>query len=111
MLIEQTVLEYLESVLNTTEIYLELPKTIPDTFVLMRVIDRGKENHINEVTIEFSSYGLTKLSAATLDEMVRSAMDDIITLPEISCRFGGGNDNPDTTIKRPRYRCYYNLYY
>lgn len=111
MLIEQTVLEYLQEALDMEEVYLEIPREIPETFVVFRVIDRGLSNQINEVTIELSSYADTKYNAAVLDNQVREAMTNIVSLASISCRFGGGNDNPDTTLKLPRYRCYFNLYY
>lgn len=111
MLIEQTILEYLKAELKTDDVYLETPTSLPDTFVVFRLVDRGKENQINEVTVEFMSYAESKLAAATLDELVREAMENIVSLPNISCRFGGGNDNPDTVLKRHRYRCYFNLYY
>lgn len=111
MLIEQTVLEYLQRELNTTDVYLETPREIPDTFVILRLVERTKEDHINGVTVEIQSYAKTKLAAATLDELVREKMENIVTIDDISCHFGGGNDNPDTTLKRHRYRCYFNLYY
>lgn len=111
MLIEQKVLEYLQTELSMNDIYMEIPRNIPEKFVLMRVTDRGMSNRINQVTIEFSSYAPTKYEAAVLDELVRDAMDNIIELDDISCRFGGGNDNPDTELKIPRYRCYFNLFY
>lgn len=110
MLIEQTVKEYLDSKLNVS-VELEMPETMPDSFVVAQVIARGKENHINEVTMEFLSYAESNYKAALLDEAVREAMESIVELPDISCHFGGGNNNFDTTNKRYRYRCYYNLYY
>lgn len=110
-MIEQTVLNYLIETLDTNDVYLELPDDLPDSFVVFHVIDRGEVDKIKAVTMEFFSYGKTKLEAAELDEKVREAMDNIIDLPDITCRFGGGNDSPDTTIKRPRYRAYYNIFY
>lgn len=111
MLIEQTVLEYLQDELDIDDVYLEIPNPIPEKFVVLHVIDRGKSNQINEVTIEFMSYAPSKYEAAVLDEQVRMAMENIIELDNIACHFGGGNDNPDTTLKIPRYRCYFNLFY
>ena len=110
-MIEKTVLNYLIETLETNDVYLELPDELPDTFVVFHVIDRGKTDQINAVTMEFFSYGKTKVEAAELDEKLREAMDNIIELPDITCHFGGGNDSPDTTIKRPRYRAYYNIFY
>lgn len=111
MLIEQTVIEYLQSELNLNEIYPEIPNPIPEKFVILQVVDRKYTDKINSVTVELLSYATSKYEAAVLDENVREAMNDIIKLDNISCRFGGGNDNPDTTLKIPRYRCYFNLFY
>lgn len=111
MLIEQTILEYLQEALDMSNIYLEIPREIPETFVVFRIIDRGFSNQINEVTVEFQSYAPSKYEAAVLDELVRNAMNNINNLPSVSGRFGGGNDNPDTLLKIPRYRCYYNIFY
>ncbi len=109
-MIEQFVLEYLKTKLDMTDIYVEIPQNIPDQFAVLTVVDRGKTNQINAVTMEIESYGSTKYKAASLDESVRGAMEDI-NEEDCACRFGGGNDNPDTTIKMPRYRSYFNIYY
>lgn len=117
MLIEQVVKQYLDGVFTGegsdegVDVYLETPETLPASFIVFRLADRGKENQINAVTLEMMSYAPSKYEAALLDEKLRDAMDNIITLPDISCRFGGGNDSPDTSLKKYRYRCYYNLYY
>ena len=113
MLIEQIVKEYLDTVFSEDSIpvLLETPKTLPSKFIVFTLIDRGKENRINEVTLEFMSYADSKIESAEIDEKVREAMENIVTYPDIACRFGGGNDNPDNTLKKYRYRCYFNLYY
>lgn len=113
MLIEQRVKEFLDVEFAEDQIgvFLEIPETIPATFVIFQLVDRGKENHIDAVTLEFRSYAPSKFEAATLDEKVREAMDKLNETTDITARLGGGNDNPDTSFKRYRYRCYYNLYY
>ena len=112
MIIEKTVLEYLQEQLNTADVYPEIPEEIPDTFIVIDVIDRGKADHIDAVTMEIWSYAKTKYEAALLDEQVREAMDNMAVLPEIgSSTIGGGNDSNDKALKRYRYRCYYNIYY
>ena len=113
MLIEETVKSYLDDVLEDLDvgIYVETPNELPGKFIVLQVINRGKENQINEVTMEFRSYAPSKYEAALLDEAVREAMENIVVLPDISSHLGGGNDNPDTVLKRYRYRCYFNLYY
>lgn len=110
MLIEAFVLDYLKTKLDTENIFVEMPKEIPDSFAVLTVVGRGKENQIEMATIEVQSYGITKYVAASFDELIRQAMEEI-NEEDVSCRFGGGNDNPDTTIKMPRYRSYFNLYF
>jgi hypothetical protein len=110
MLIEAFVLDYLKQKLDTENIYVEMPQEIPDSFAVLTVVGRGKENQIEMATIEVQSYGITKYVAASFDELIRQAMEEI-NEEDVSCRFGGGNDNPDTTIKMPRYRSYFNLYF
>lgn len=111
MLIEPIVLNYLEENLDVP-VYMNMPKSIPEKFVIFTTVDRGRKDFINHVTIEFHSYARTKLDAAMIDERVRMLMEDIIFLPEIAAsRFGGGNDLNDSQIDRFRYRCYFNLTY
>lgn len=111
MLIEQVVQDYLTNELGNIGVYPENPKPLPDKYVTFRIMDREKRNHINGVTFEFSSLASSKFEAAQLDELVRDAMENIIVIYDISCHFGGGNDDMDTSINKYRYRCYFNLFY
>ena len=111
MLIEQTIRNYLIGKIPNVPIEVEVPKS-GDKFVVLRVIDRGRINYIDAVTVEFMSYGKSKLEAAELDELVRTAMFDIVELGSIfSSKIGGGNDNYDEELKKYRYRAYFNLTY
>lgn len=112
MLIEQLTLEYLKTALDMSEIYVQLPDNLPDRFAILTLADRGKVDQINAATIQIESYARkSKYEAATLDEAVREAMEAIGDTEDVSCRYGGGNDNPDTTLKMYRYRSYFNLYF
>ncbi len=112
MLIEQLVLEYVKTKLNNQNVFVQLPDTLPDKFVIMTISDRGKVDQINAVTMEIGSYSKdSKYDAAVLDESVRKAMEDITGDRDVSCRYGGGNDSPDSTLKMHRYRSYFNLYF
>ena len=111
-MIEKIVLDYLKDKLNMSEIYLETPKVLPSEYILFTVVDRDRANLIDAVTIEFYSYSTSKLNACLLDELVRKAMYDITDLANVSAsRLGGGNDAFDTTLKKYRYRCYFNITY
>lgn len=111
MLIEPVILKYLKEKLDVP-VYMDMPNALPDKFVLFEIIDRGRRNFIDQVTVEFHSYAKQRMDAAVIDEEVRMAMEDIIFLPEVAAsHFGGGNDATDTAVDRYRYRCYFNLTY
>ena len=111
MLIEQTIRNYLIEKIPNVPIEVEVPEG-ESKFVVLRVIDRGRINMIDAVTVEFLSYGNSTLEAAELDELVRSAMFDIIELDSIfSSKIGGGNNSYDEELKKYRYRAYFNLTY
>ena len=109
-MIETTVKTYLDTALEGIPVYLETPNDTSGKFIVFQLIERGKEDLINEATLEFRSYADSKYDAAALDEALREAMDTL-NESEITTKLGGGNDDPDTTLKKYRYRCYYNLYY
>jgi len=110
VLIEEIIKKYLDDELSV-DAFLEVPDSIPTSFVVFHVIDRGKSDQINMATVEFMSYAETKYDAASLDEEIRELMEEIDDHPDVACRFGGGNDTNDTTLKRYRYRCYFNFYF
>lgn len=111
MLIEKTIRDYLLEKIANVPIEVEEP-TDKDKYVVFRVVERGKDDLINEVTVEFFSYGKSKLEAAMLDEEVRTAMENMAELDSIfSSKLGGGNDSYNTDLKKYRYRSYFNIYY
>ena len=112
-MIEETVKAYLDTVFGESGIpvLLETPTNLPAKFIVFQLIDRGEENHINEVTIEFRSFADSKYDAAVLDETLRTALKTWNEGSDITIHLGGGNDDQDSTLKKYRYRCYYNFYY
>jgi len=109
-MIEVTVKEHLETMLDGIPVYMETPNDISGKFVVLQIIDREKNNLIDAATVEIRSYADSKYDAAVLDESVRGAMEDL-NQSDITAHIGGGNDDTDTSLKKYRYRCYYNLYY
>ena len=112
-MIEVRIKEYLDTAFENTgvSVYLETPDTLPEKFIVFQVIDRGKDNLIDAVTIEFSSFANSKYEAALLDEKLRGIIEDLHEGSDITFRLGGGSDETDTSLKKYRYRCFYNLYY
>lgn len=117
MLIEQIVLEYLAQALGDIPVYMEIPSEHPETFVVITKSASGRSDLIDFITLEFRSYAPSKYESAVLDDEVKKALlgdgmtnYGIVELDQVaSCKYGGGNDAPDTTEKRYRYRSYYNF--
>lgn len=110
-MIETTVLDYLSEEL-AEPCYMEVPAEPPATFVVIDKIGSSRLNLVNEATLAIQSYAATKAQAAELNERVKSAMDNIITLADI----GGVKLNSDynftnTQTKKYRYQAVYVLTY
>lgn len=111
MLIEKTIRDYLLETIKNVPIEVEEPEG-ETKYIVFRVIDRNKTDLIDSVTVEFYSYGKSKFEAASLDNELRTAMENIVVLGSIySSKLGGGNDDYDEDLKRYRYRSYFNLFY
>ena len=112
-MIEEIIRKYLLDALKIP-VLLEYPKDTAEKFVVFEVMDRQKNDYIDAVTIEFNSYAESKFKAAELDKEVRKLIENIIEDNRISgVESGGGSsgDSNDESIKRYRYRCYYNFFY
>lgn len=110
-MIETTVLDYLSEEL-AEPCYMEVPAEPPATFVVIDKTGSSRLNLVNEATLAIQSYAATKAQAAELNERVKSAMDNIITLADI----GGVKLNSDynftnTQTKKYRYQAVYVLTY
>lgn len=111
-MIEKTIRNYLVAKLGTNNVFFETPKTFNGECLVIQIVDRSFENLIDYVTAVIYSYADSKYDSACLDEKVRKAMRDFDAEEDISsCRISGGNDAPDTTLKKYRYRSYYNITY
>lgn len=117
-MIESIIRDYLSDKLSAP-IYITEPEEKPESFFTLQRVSAGMVNKINAATIEFYCYAPTKYEAALLDEELKTVLlgDDVTALgitedPAIfSCKYGGGNDAPDTAKKLYRYRAYYNFAY
>lgn len=99
---------YLESGLDVP-VKFEKPKTVPESYVLIELIDAGKDNHIDAVTFQFHCHDTSLYNAAVLTETVEGLLENAISLPAISkSQFGG--KKPETT-KTYKYVLTYNFVY
>ena len=102
-MIEITIKEHLESRLDAP-IFFEFPEDAPDSFVVLKKDGNPRENLLDSAMIIADSYGPSLLEAAMLNEAVKTALDDLVTLPNISASRRGG-DYPAFDTKNKRYRC------
>lgn len=111
-MIEQIVLDYLNSNLQNVSAFTEIPKEPPTSFVLIEKTGGGKDNYIERATITVQSYAESMYKAALLNEEVKELMENIITLNQISrCKLNSDYNFTDTRRKQYRYQAVFNLVY
>lgn len=112
-MIEQTAYEYLSANL-TAPVYMEVPEAdVPDEFVVMEKVAGSITDHIRFATIAIQSYSLTSLyNAAVLNDSVHDVMDVMASYTDVSgCQMTADTNFTDTSTKRYRYQCLYNIFY
>ena len=108
-MIEKVILDYLNDSGFTA--VMELPKDYSsERIVVIEKTGSSTVNRITESTFAIQSYGISLYDAASLNEEIKAAMDNAVTLPEIS-RVHLNSDynftNPNT--KRPRYQAVFDI--
>lgn len=114
-MIEQTIYDYLNSGVISVKAYLQQPRNNkhPDTPQRYVVIERtggGESNLIKQATIAIQSYGDSMYEAASLNEEVKEAMRNIVTLDEVSrCHLNSDYNFTDLETKKYRYQAVFDL--
>lgn len=110
-MIEQIVLDYMESALDVP-CYLMRPENVGDSYVMIEKTGGSETNHIKRSTFAFQSYGKTLLEAAELNEEVKEAAYDLIGSPEvISSNYNTDYNFTSTAEKKPRYQTTFDIYH
>ena len=111
-MIEVDVKRYLDSKL-TAPVYIgEEPKNKPSEYVVLKVIDNGRENGIDAVTFNIVSHSTTLQKASALNNGVKNAMYGITELDNISSsKCGGGGQAINQITKQYAYESVFNLHY
>ena len=110
-MIEMTVLNYLETVLDVP-VYMEVPEDPETTFVVVQKTGSSKTNFLYSATFAVQSYAESLLKAALLNEKVKAALDEIIVLDEIaSSELNSDYPFTDESEKRYRYQAVYDLFH
>ena len=104
-MIETVLYNYLNSVDLSADVYMEQPKVKPAAFFLLEKTGGALVDHIYESTFIIQSYGRTLAEAATMNEEVKAAMFDAITLDTISrVEINSDYNYTDPTTKAYRYQ-------
>lgn len=115
-MIELTVLNYLQTALTTSDgsvpVYAEMPVDMPPTFVVLEKTGSGRTNRIDSATIAIQSYAPTLYDAASLNETVKTCMDDMAnTTTVFRSKLNSDYNYTDTSLKRYRYQAVYDITY
>lgn len=108
-MIELTVLRFLQQRLPYP-VRMEIPAEPPVRYYILRKADSGRENYIDSSMFTVMSHAESLLEAAKMNELAKSAMDDLTELDEVSAsRRAGDYPFTDTENKRYRYQTVHNI--
>lgn len=109
-MIEKVVRDYLSTQLNNVPVYLEIPANPPKKFVFVQKTGSTKSNHIESSMFAFQSYDSTLFKASTLNETVKSAVEDMIALDIVgSVTRNSDYPFPDADRKEYRYQAVFEI--
>ena len=112
-MIETIILTALETALEDVPVYMEVPETKPETYVLLEKTGSQRQDRIDSATFAVKSIAASLLEAATLNETVKAVMDQ---LPELAAEIFAAKLNSDYNFtdiktKERRYQAVYEITY
>ena len=110
-MVESIVKNYLQSNLNVP-VRLEEEDNLGKEYILIEKTGSGKGNHVESATFAVQSFSTSLYGAATLNERVKTAMEKIIELDDISrCELNSDYNYTDTNRKKYRYQAVFDIVY
>ena len=112
-MIEKIVYDYLKDYFaESIPVFMETPVDPPTEYILIEKTGSGEENYIPSAIMAIQSYGATLFRAAEVNELVKKAMRDIVTLPTVSrVSLNSDYNFTDTRTKKYRYQAVIGLTY
>ena len=112
-MIEKIVLDYLAETLDVP-VYMQEPVNSrpydASSFVVIEKTGSGKENRVSNATIAVQSYAPTLYEAASLNEQVKEAMENIITLDSVTdSKLNSDYAFIKVSTKQPRYQAVFEI--
>lgn len=109
MMIEKIILDYLSSELSVP-VYLERPEQPEKEYVLLEKTGSSVRNHIYSATLALQSIAPTLYGAASLNELVKTAMNKAVKLDEIThSKLNSDYNYTNPTSKTYRYQAVYDV--
>lgn len=110
-MVEKIVKDYLQSSLGIP-VRLEEEDNLGKEYILIEKTGSSKENHVASATLAVRSFSMSLYGAATLNERVKTAMEKIIELDDISkCELNSDYNYTDTNRKKYRYQAVFDIVY
>lgn len=111
-MIEVAIRDYLEDSLDDVKVVMEQPKNPPKEYILLRMVDGGRTNHIDAATFFATVISNSLYSAAQLKEKVKDAL---VSATELDCishsSLGGESATLDSANHVYQYNITVNFYY
>lgn len=107
-MIEKTIYDYLKQEISTP-VYMQRPEKPPVEYVIIEKTGASKANHISTATVAFQSCAERLYVAATLNETVKEAVENMpAELDEIcSVQLNADYNFTDTDARQYRYQAVY----
>lgn len=110
-MIETTVIKHLSNALRVP-VYAERPEKPEESYVIVEKTGSSRTNYVDHAMIAIQSYAATMLGAAELNEEVKAAMDDLISIDKVSeSRLNSDSNFTDISTKQYRYQAVYDITY
>lgn len=110
-MIEPYIIDYLGAIL-TPPVSGSVPHPMPDEFVTVEKTGGSYRDRIHGATIAVQSWSTSRGAAAALNELVKAAMDAIVSEPEVNwCQLNSDYNYPDLETNRPRYQAVFDVIY
>ena len=110
MNIETIVIKYLSDSIPNARVYAEVPEKPSGEFYVIDKTGGSVLNRVTTSTIAVQSYGSSKLNAAQMNETVKQAMENIVTLPEIGgCHLNSDYNFTNTGKRQHRYQAVFDI--
>ena len=107
-MIETVLLDYLNNANLSATVYMEQPKVKPAAFFVLEKAGSDQTNHIKESDFIVQSYATSLALAASMNEEIKEAMFNAITLNAISrVELNGDYNYTDPETKQYRYQAVY----